>query len=416
MPRRRPADDPRFAAPDFPHGAPAGYDRGCPCAECRTANAERMRLRREAECVPKLVPAGPVAAHIDKLLVHGCLNNIARAAGVPFHTLRSLQNTLTPERTVHIKTAEPILALGPAEVLAAKDAHYVSEHLVQTREYVFNLLAVDHCTVPEIAQVAGLAEETVQDLLADRRRWIRTTTIQALTGVTAEECYRISGVTSSRQAATRLRALQANQWPLETLTEMLGHDATKIIDSSRVTIEVDEDVATLYDRLRQTMGVDEPAGDAAFALGFYPPEHYDDDMQLIPERVPQRITDEDQARRDRARLWFRIIGYTLRGYSENMMVRNLRISSGVVQSTRRKVGLRLTVSRGLDDDLLEPGQDDLVALFQEYLRPIVISEPTDVLDEENLDHDAHWKSLALDIKALQAEVHLDQHVDLVDAA
>jgi DNA-directed RNA polymerase specialized sigma24 family protein len=340
--------------------------------------------------------------HLRVLLEHGTLSDVARASSVPFHTLRSLNEDPSPDRTVTRAIAESIVATTPGDVTMAAEVKKSPARLAKIRKHVVNLLAVDGCKVDEIAAVSGVPESTILDILAGRQTTILIETVEALTGVTAAACDVLAGAVSAERAVTRLRSLQANGWPLDQMSALLGHDVDKIIDSRRIPVEVDEDVATLYEWIEEKPGGDAAAADEAMRLGFHAPVHYDDSMRLMEDSIPGWVTAADIARQERDRTGFRILAFTLRGYTEAQLLKALDTTSGTVESTRRRARLRMFPNRGQLDPLLAPGQDAAVAIIEKYLRPIAIRERTDVLDDPGLDYEARWKAMCAELKALRA--------------
>jgi len=113
--------------PAFPHGENRGYRRGCRRECCRAAHAatqKRERWRRHAGLC-RLVPAEPVAVHVDALLaVVPVYRAVARAAGVSDHTVRGLH--LRRFGRIGAEVAAALLAVRP-ERLRARDGspeHY----------------------------------------------------------------------------------------------------------------------------------------------------------------------------------------------------------------------------------------------------------------------------------------------------
>lgn len=401
--RRLDPSDPRLAVPNFPHGTVRGYSRGCPCDDCRTAHSADTAARRERAGRGK-VPAGPVVLYLEFLLGYGKMAAVSRATGIPWHTLSSLQKDTAkdPERTVRRSTATALLNTNPADVLAGAKGFIGSVALTGVRAHIDRLVE-DHCAVPEIATAAGVDRTTVGDIVADRRPRVRSATATAILRLTPTDCYRAAGDDSPATSITLLRSLQANGWPLPRLEEMLGHDIDGIFTAVRILAETADDVQTLAVQIGDAPGGDLQAAAEAADLGYYPPSYYNADMVLI-ESVPNGADITYGREQEKARTSLRIIALTVREHPEselNLML-GLDHATGAVQTARRKIGLRLEANRGfLNDKLVKPGQDELVALIEHHVRPIAVYESTDVLDEPDLDYEAAWQALAKAAKDLR---------------
>lgn len=134
--------DPRD--PDFPHGTPAGRQRGCTsdfpcpstptCAQARARQLKRNALLRERGN-PGLADAAPAFAHTDRLVraVTGAsVHAVLKVAGVP----RSSYNRAQKHGRLHRDSARAILAVTP-EALAEYVDRYPAEelmHMVRSME------------------------------------------------------------------------------------------------------------------------------------------------------------------------------------------------------------------------------------------------------------------------------------------
>lgn len=408
MPKLDPSD-PRLSAPDFPHGTPSGYTYGCPCDNCRaahTASGREYRRRKPNIAAAPRVASGAAVRHVKMLLKHtdGRIAPLARATGVSCRTLRELAgDPKNPTRTyMQERTRDAILAVTPAVAAGeVRDQEPAPNRLARASSNVFELISAGDCTAAMVASAAGVPEQAVLDVLASRRVLQRIAKV--LSQVTADDCYSAVDMIAARRAVTRLRALQANWWPLDALSALLGHDVTEIVTAKRIDPLVDEDVATLYERLAGKIGDDADTAADSIGLGYYPPKHYDDAMELIQDSIPRYgETAADADRQDRARLWFRIIGHTIRDYSESDLVQRLETSAGVIQAARRRAGLKINTHRGLLDSVVKPGQDQEQSVIEMYLRPIALQERTDVLDEPLLNYAAHWKALVKELAQIRA--------------
>lgn len=108
--------------PDFPHGAPLGYFRGCRCADCRKARQTHTKLRDYAAASGRPYPtmltdAAPARTHLFHLLrtVPGAsLPAVAKVCGmtstalVDLHRGRSKKVTLGHEQALLATTPEDV--------------------------------------------------------------------------------------------------------------------------------------------------------------------------------------------------------------------------------------------------------------------------------------------------------------------
>lgn len=408
--RRLDPTDPRLAVPDFPHGTERGYDRGCGCADCRTVrSAICSERRRMASPDPATygtkgwVDAGPAARHLAKLLDVGTLSEVAQASGVSRGALDNLAKR-SGGTGVRMKraNAEALVATTELAVVAVKAANYLAHGIERVRAHVLRLVSVEDCTAAAVARAAGLAQSNVLSIIAGSREHLHEKTRDALLALETNDVLAAAGYISPIAARARLGALQANGWSVQRLSAMLGYADRLVIGNTWITPVLDQRLKALYEQIEDRPGGNERVAEAARELGFYPPIHYDEDMNLIVESIPGHSTDPDPQMKARTSL--QIMGLTIREHTETEInkILGLEHASGAVQTARRKIGLKLEASRGfLVDALVKPGQEDLVALIAEYVRPIAVYEKTEVLDDALLDYVAQWRALGKASKELR---------------
>lgn len=396
MPRIKP-DDARLAAPDFPHGTTKGYDLGCSCAGCREAHSAHRYMQRYGHPRPenwhRSVSTAPAREHALRLLEDPSVSksDIARAAGV---AITSVLNILRKD-TVYSTTTDAILAVTPESILGNQKC----VDATPSRKHIEHLLEGEDASYAAIAAAAGMTYDVIQFIAEGRRTTILADTARLLLNLTPYVVRRNSAYVSSRRAVTRIRALQANGWPVRTLAHMLDVLALNFVRDGRglVMQETDRRVEALYNELECRHGGSKRAESIGRGLGYYPPIHYDEDMQLLKDSIPRAgayvplVTAQE-----RARMRLRIMGLTIRSYTAAEIVKV--IGGGcekTIERARREVGLRLENNQNILADLpyIKPGQGEMVALIAEHTAPLALLEPVDSVDEPGTDHVALWESL-----------------------
>lgn len=410
MSRRLHPSDPRLSEPDFPHGTEAGYDRGCSCDECRSARSAAVAARRaarsgnpEAYGQRGLIDAGPAARHLAWLLQTGTLSEVSRAARVPYATLANLL-ARAGGSGIKIKpeTAAAIRRTSPLDVVAAQ-----ASSAEPVRRHVVRLTRPEGCTPVAVARAAGVASSTVFGILAGSRSNLQEATITAIMNATQEDVLAAAGYVSPACATTRLGALQANGWSYQRLSRMLGSEHLEM-GSEWTTRTLDERIMALYEKVGDRPGGNQRVAEAARARGFYPPIHYDDDMTLLVDSIRNEVAEARAAKREKARESLRIMGFTIRGCSTAEIEKLTGATETAVEVARRRVGLKLNPHRRAGDSLMMPGQDELVALVADYLKPIDLHYPTDAFDEEDLDHADLWLRLGREAQSVRANMQQQQ--------
>lgn len=200
-------------------------------------------------------------------------------------------------------------------------------------------------------------------------------------------------------AVTRVRALQAQRWPLHWIAEQLGYPAEiPFLADSPVSPEEDRCVRALFERTGDRQGPCEDSAIAAHALGYWPAIHYDEDMRFIRGSIRgvTQITDPDRYRR-----YLVILALTVRDFDHAMICRVLnedpddRAFEKVAGRTRREIGLRMRSSSKmiLEPSRLMPEQAPLFRAIRDHTRGIAVLELVDELDDPDLNYRALWRSL-----------------------
>lgn len=342
------------------------------------------------------VYAEPVHAHLKMLtsldgVTHGV---IAKAANLPPTTV----STAVHRATVQRFTAEILLAVTPERALAARAFVPAGP----SRDHLNRLLEYPDVNYIALAAAAGMHAKQITEVLNGSRAHVKPETEKILLALTPRQARRNATFVSTRVAITRLRALQANGHTPRSLGRMLGlKEAPYWLQPSTdpcltITQERDRDIERLYSRIGDQRGPSRRAARAARALGYYPPIHYDDDMNLIRESiVTSRTPAPEVSGSTRARDRLRILGLTLREHTAAEIATMLRCSEKKVERARKDVGLRLESTEQLLADLpyVKRGQDELVALIAQHTADIQILDDSDVLDGPDLDYVELWKSL-----------------------
>lgn len=334
-------------------------------------------------------------AHLETLLTHthGSFIPIAKATGLHRTTLENVR----AGQAMTDYTRDCILTVGAKDLAPRQiwaDARKVRTHIQE-------LLKAEDSNPAAIAAASGTSSFTIRELLAGRHRRVHPRVYRAIMCLTPATVRAHVGLVSPHRAITRLRALQANRWPLAHLAAELGyrHRRIQFFKQATITAELDQKVEELYRRVGDRKGPSEKAARMAKQLGYWPPIHYDDDMNLIPESIPSSSGDATWDG-DRFRRWLRIMAFTARGESTMVIGRIMGLRGAQhtvhksIERVRRDIGLRLIPSVGTPDDgRVMPGQDALLRAIEEHTKGIALHERIELLDDPGLDYKALWYSL-----------------------
>jgi hypothetical protein len=352
------------------------------------------------------VYAEPVREHVEALITGQQVSaaDIARAAGLSSGTVRGLRKLRTMTRF----SAEALLRVTPESANAAR----VLLDVTPAREHLLQLLEQEDCSAAAITAASGMDDKQIAEVLSGVRSKIHPDTERILLGLNAYVVRRNAALVSPRRAITRLRALQANGHGVFALGERLGfvrrspYYLTWSGTGRRITQDQDRKAEALYHEIGDRPGPSRRAAAIARDLGYYPPIHYDEDMRLIRESIPDQRWTPLSSPEDRARTNLRILGLTLREYTGAQIAARVGYSAKKVERIRREIGLRLD-SNACDSlllDYIKPGQDALVEQIRRHVEDIDLNESLPMVDKPHLDYVALWDSLRLSAERLRAEV------------
>lgn len=134
-----------------------------------------------------------------------------------------------------------------------------------------------------IAERSGAAQTVVCRLASGVQKTVHSATARKILAVQA--VLPPTAVVSSLGAARRLQALMAAGWDSVTLAPLLGTSVNQVRrwrwrSQQTMRFDVHQRIAVLYRRLESQQGPSEKARRAAYAQGYVPPIHWDDDGDL----------------------------------------------------------------------------------------------------------------------------------------
>lgn len=194
--------------------------------------------------------------------------------------LKNGEPTCTPCRAAHNKDVKR-RACSPAFYRPITKAQ---KHVLALRRHGM--------TVKAIADRSGINEDTVSAISTGRRDKVTEIVETALLGV---ELKRGGGVLVSRVGTVRrIQALMAIGWTHQLMKIECGHETATTVHQSgdRVTVDLADDVAAMYERLSMTPGPSKRTADRAARRGYAPPLAWDDDIDS-PGAVAYRAVDVD---------------------------------------------------------------------------------------------------------------------------
>lgn len=332
----------------------------------------------------KTVPAGPAFEHVERMLGRfpGLTpTHFSRLAGLSHSGLPRARNGM-----IYPETAERILAVHPRHLAMCPPPQMPTSI---PREHVLGLMEETGVYRNTIARAAGVNYQTVYNVVTPKWPHVKWRIYAALMALTADDLIGAHYWLDRTPSVTRLRALQANGWSLSGLGRAHGMNLLSMVNGDRDS-PTHAPVARRIEALYESIG-DEPGGDlraaqTALALGYFPPIHYDDDMNLAAE------DDEASLAQQEARRCLRIVGLTLDGRSVAEVVAAARCSERHVAPARRHAGIAIgrTLAGGYEAIEERPGA---FSTLRAALARVHYRSTLDVLDEPGLDYVALWEAL-----------------------
>lgn len=320
------------------------------------------------------VPPDKVQAHFASLVEvfpTMTVDHLAHLAGVSVHTARK---PIQHGRPLYPTSEAALLAVQPAHVRLLPPAHVPVEPVVR---HVRELLTTPGVTVHTIGKAAGVAGQTIHNMLSGKTTKSHRVVAAAILGTTAEHALERSFFRPIGPTRTRLRALEANGWPVKAITAMTGHPTVRSIPSDAygdwVFRTVADAVAEVYYAIGDTPGPSNLARWYGRAAGYLPPKHYDDDMNLAEDDP-----DDDYPAQMTARTHLCAVAWATIGRLSNVEVaKRMQVSRGIVEKARERAGV---VGR--------PNVD-----LTDALDGVEWKERTEVLDNPGIDYIARLDAL-----------------------
>lgn len=322
------------------------------------------------------VPPDKVRAHYASLLAQFptlSVDHYARLAGVSVNTARK---PVQKGHRLYPESEAALLAVRPAHVKLLPPSYVPVEPVVA---HVRELLETPGVTVHTIGKAAGVSGQAIHNMLAGTTK-ARQPVAAAILGTTAAHALDRSFFRPIDPTKTRIRALEANGWPVRAIAVMSGHPTVRTIPDPSygewVFRTVAEAVARVYDEIGDTPGPSNVARWYGRNAGYFPPICYDEEMNLIPGAAFEGPVPTDPQMKARTDLC--AIAWTaLRGLSNAEVAQRLGISRGIVEKARERSGVTSN-----------PDVDVTAAV-----EGIEWRERTDVLDDPGIDYVARWDAL-----------------------
>lgn len=325
-----------------------------------------------------VVPASRAFAHADALLAAHpglTMNHLCRLAGVSHSSMSGARRTMR----LDADTSERILAVAARHVALSPPPQVPVSF---AREHVDFLLAETGLTPHAISRASGLNYQTIYNVLKPSKRYVMQETHAALLACTPDDIRGVNFWTDRWPTIVRLRALQANGWPMHYLGPRVGMNLSVCVNSrsdSPIERTVERRIKNLYDAIGDEPGPSASCVGYATRLGFKTPIHYDEDMNLIAEPEP---ADDAQ---EKARTDLCILGLSI----EHRLVPEIATALGCdhrrVSRVRRRHGLR--VERAFDGayECAEtwPGA---ISAIRRAVRDVHHRSTIDALDAPGLDY------------------------------
>ncbi len=344
----------------------------------------------------KRVECDAVLAHVDALQAKYpsiADRHIGMMAGIGEGQISKVRRT---RGLVTADTESRVLAVQESHIALMPPRWVPSE---PTRRHVIMLLAVPGSGTVQVGAAAGVSPDTVRNTAAGKYPKILTTTAARLRNVTPAMVTGTRPLKDAGPSTTRLRALQANGWPINALIAMMGLPWCRVSEGRYIYVHESTEAAilALYRRIGDTPGPSNRARTEAKKAGYLTPIHYDDDMNaVVVPKAAGKYTQDD------ARFWLCVLAHSIRGERPLEVSNRLggKVKANGIGHIRDRAGLRM--EKPTDQDVRptpSPGQEILLAGIAEAIEGIDLTEVTDVLDDADIDYLARWQI----VKAAQAE-------------
>lgn len=212
----------------------------------------------------------------------------------------------------------------------------------QARAIVLDLRARGYSD-PAIGHLAGISEGVPWGLRHGRVRITRENADRLLAARDFVDQRPGVLLNSQRVPSARtfqqIRSLSALGWPLWWQAQQLGHPSGKLpfrFDRPTVRHETARKVQELYDRISGTHGFSRVAADHARRLGWHVPMAYDDDGRLIPEAIPNSLSDARERRARRRERPAEVARLTAKGLTAEEIAKALGITPRTVVRDRAR--------------------------------------------------------------------------------
>jgi hypothetical protein len=329
---------------------------------------------------------------------------IARLAGVPSAVISRARRggrfePETVERLMAVR--EDHVRLIPPPILPSTS---VAAHI----DFLVRETGMTHKAV---ATAAGVSYQTVYNIAGRGNRPQNTVTyavFAALWNTTPDDVRGIGYWTERPPSKTRLRALQANGWPIEVLGAMSGMNLGNIVnapDDSPIQRSSAARIEAMYLTIGDTPGGSERAASVARGHGYLPPIHYDEDMRPVQVNTGSRAERADRTARnaqDRARKTLCILGMSIESRSIEEIARALSCTDKAISAARKRYGLRIERAFDGSHECVEtrPG---VMAAIRVAVRDLHYRSDLDMLDAVGLDYVALLGALAPQAPEAEAE-------------
>lgn len=325
------------------------------------------------------VSAERALAHVDALIAQ-CpgltQTHYARLAGLAHNGLVVARRA----GRISVETEERILAVSARHVALSPPPQMPTSI---ASVHINALLAETGVTPNTIARAADVNYQTVYNVMNPKWPNVKWRIFAALMALTADDLRAETYWVDRAPTVTRIRALQANMWPLHTLGATHGMNLSGLANASLdspMHAPTARRVQALYEAIGDEVGDSPRSATYARRLGYFPPIYYDEDMNLIED-----VDDATRAEQERARTALCILGLTLEGRSVAQIVETLGCVDKDVSKARKTYGL--AIGRTFDGgyEAVE-ARSGAVCAIRGAIKRVHYRSTLDALDEPGLDY------------------------------